>query len=58
MEYENKQKEAVARLYDAIGIINAIPEERYKYIPQNIKIATNRILKAIDIVFEDLKEKE
>lgn len=57
MEYENKQKEAVARLYDAIGIINAIPEERYKYIPQNIKIATNSILKAINIVSKDLKEK-
>lgn len=57
MEYENKQKEVVALLYDALGTINAIPEERYKYIPQNIKIATHSILNAINIVSKDLKEK-
>lgn len=58
MEYENKQKRAIDLLYRALSMINHIPEERYDYIPTLIKGATSAILQAVDIISQDLVEKE
>lgn len=58
MKQENKQTRAVDLLYSALGMINNIPEERYNYIPELIEGATSAILKTIDIIENDLVEKE
>lgn len=58
MEYENKQREAVDLLCEALSMINHIPEERYNYIPELITGATSSILHAVDIISDDLVEKE
>lgn len=58
MEYENKQNRALDLLYSALGMINNIPEERYSHIPELIGGATSAILHAVDIITNDLVEKE
>lgn len=58
MEYENKQNRALDLLYTALSRINHIPDERYKYIPELIGGATSDILQAVDIISDDLVEKE
>lgn len=58
MEYENKQVKSIDLLYSALGMINNIPEERYNYIPELVKGASSVILQAIDIISDDLVEKE
>lgn len=58
MEYDNKQNRALDSLYNALSMINNIPEERYKYIPELIGRATSNILQAVDIITNDLVEKE
>lgn len=58
MEHENKQARSIDLLYSALGMINHIPEKRYDYIPTLIKGATSAILQAVDIITDDLVEKE
>lgn len=58
MEHKNKQKRAIDFLSSALGMINNIPEERYNYIPKLITGATSAILEAVDIITNDLAEKE
>lgn len=58
MKQENKQARAVDLLYSALSMINHIPEERYNYIPMLVKRATSAILQAVDIISDDLVEKE
>lgn len=58
MEHENKQAKAVGLLHEALGIINEMPDEKYKYIPQRIQLASSAIFEAIDIIANDLVEKE
>lgn len=58
MNYENKQKRALDLLYNALSMINNIPEARYSYIPELIGGATSNILQAVDIISDDLVEKE
>lgn len=58
MEKENKQAKAVGLPHDALGVINDIPNERYKYIPQKIQSASSAIFEAIDIIANDLVGKE
>lgn len=58
MEHENKQAKSIDLLYSALSMINHIPEERYDYIPTLIKGATSAILQAVDIITDDLVEKE
>lgn len=58
MEYENKQNRALDLLYTALSMLNSIPDERYSYIPELIGGATSDILHAVDIITNDLVEKE
>ena len=58
MKHESKQAQAVGLLCDAIGMINSIPDEKYKYIPQRIQSASSAIDEALDIIANDLVEKE
>lgn len=58
MKHESKQAQAVGLLYDALGVIHNIPEEKYKYMPEVIEVATSIISEAVDIVANDLVEKE
>lgn len=58
MEYENKQREAVDLLCEALSMINHIPEEQYRYIPELIDRASIAIFGAKDIIANDLVEKE
>lgn len=58
MEHENKQAKSIDLLYSALSMINHIPEERYDYIPMLVKRATFVILQAVDIISDDLVEKE
>ena len=58
MTQENKQAKSIDLLYSALGMINNIPEERYSYIPELIEGATSAILHAVDIIANDLAEKE
>lgn len=58
MEHENKQAKAIDLLYTSLSMINNIPEARYSYIPHLIKGATSAILQTVDIISDDLVEKE
>ena len=58
MEYENKQNRALDLLYTALSMLNSIPDERCSYIPELIGGATSAILHAVDIITNDLVEKE
>lgn len=58
MKQENKQAKSIDLLYSALSMINHIPEERYNYIPELIGGATSAILHAVDIIANDLVEKE
>lgn len=58
MIQENKQAKAVGLLYDALSMINNIPEERYNHIPELIGGASSAIPHAVDIIANDLVEKE
>ena len=58
MKQENKQAKSIDLLYSALGMINNIPEERYNYIPELIAGATSAILQTVDIIANDLVEKE
>lgn len=58
MQHKNKQERSIDLLYSALGMINNIPEERYNYIPQLVKSASSAILQAVDIISDDLVEKE
>ena len=58
MKHESKQAQAVDLLCEALSMINHIPEERYRYIPQRIQSASSAINEALDIIANDLVEKE
>lgn len=58
MTYENKQIKTVDLLYKALSMINNIPEASYNSIPKLINDATVEILNAVDIIANDLVEKE
>lgn len=58
MNYENKQKRALDLLYNALSMINNIPEARYSYIPELIGGAMSALSEAVYIVKNDLVEKE
>ena len=58
MKHEDKQARSIDLLYAALGMINNIPEERYNYIPELIQGASSAILQVVDIIADDLVEKE
>lgn len=58
MTQENKQAKSIDLLYSVLSMINNIPDERYSYIPELIGGATSAILQAVDIIANDLVEKE
>lgn len=58
MKQENKQARTVDLLYSALSMINNIPEASHNSIPKLIDDATDDILDAVDIIANDLVEKE
>ncbi len=58
MKHESKQAQAVDLLSEALDMINHIPEERYRYIPDLIDRATIAIFGTREIIENDLVEKE
>lgn len=58
MEHENKQAKSIDLLYTSLSMINNIPKARYDDIPTLIKGATSAILQVVDIISDDLVEKE
>lgn len=58
MKHESKQRQAVDLLCEALSMINHIPEEQYRYIPELIDRASLAIWGARDIIENNLVEKE